>query len=441
MANPETRPTGQSVSRRTFMKGGAAAGAAAMTAGLGARVAYAAGGDALKVGLIGCGGRAKGAIRDNLEAAKIVGQKVRVVAFGDLWEDRAKGARHATKKWAEEHKMPDAVTADEGHCFGGLDNYKKVIASGVDYIVTATPPGFRPYHFREAIAQGKHVFMEKPVCVDPWGYNEVCQAADEADKKKLTVVAGTQRRHRTRRQENLKRIHDGAIGQLTGGQCYWRGGPVTHNRKRKEGMSDIEWQILNWYAWCWTCGDHIVEQHVHNIDMICWAFGTHPESAYGIGGRQSRPEPGNIYDHHAVEFVFPGGARVASYCSHFKNTTRRVNERVVGTKGESGLGGDYRLYDGKGWRFKGDDRNPYVQEHVDLLNAITGKGEHWNEGRQVAESCMAAVLGRMSCYTGRQIKWDWAVKKSKLRLGPEDIHAFGPYDPPPVAVPGETKLI
>ncbi|MFO8015083.1 MAG: Gfo/Idh/MocA family oxidoreductase [Phycisphaerae bacterium] len=441
MATPQRSTSGQSVSRRKFLKGSAAAGAAAMTAGLAARVAYAAGSDVLKVGLIGCGGRANGAIRNNLEAAQIVGQKVQVVAFGDLWEDRAKGALHGVKRWADEHKMADAVTADEDHCFGGFDNYKKVIASGIDYIVTATPPGFRPYHFREAVAQGKHVFMEKPVCVDPWGYNEVCKTADEADKKKLTVVAGTQRRHRTRRQENLKRIHDGALGELTGGQCYWRGGPVTHNRKRKEGMSDIEWQIYNWFAWCWTCGDHIVEQHVHNIDMICWAFGTHPESAYGIGGRQDRPEPGNIYDHHAVEFAFPGGARVASYCSHFKNTTGRVSERVVGTKGESRLGGDYRLWDGNGWRFDGDDRNPYVQEHVDLFNSITGKGEHWNEGRQVAESCMAAVLGRMSNYTGRQIKWDWAVKESKLKLGPEGMHAFGPYEPPPVAIPGKTKLI
>jgi len=428
MTKPEPNNHHNSVSRRNFLKGGAAAGAAAMAAGLSARVAYAAGSDTLKVGLIGCGGRGKGATSNCLQAAKITKTNIKIWACGDLWHNRALGAG---KKFG----------VPEDRCFGGFDNYKKVLASDVDFIVTAAPPGFRPYHFAGAVKAGKHVFMEKPVCVDPWGYKQVCQAADLAKEKKLTVVAGTQRRHRTRRQENLKRIHDGAIGDLVGGQCYWRGGPVTHDRKRGPNMSDIEWQILNWFAWCWTCGDHIVEQHVHNIDMICWAFGTHPESAYGIGGRQARPEPGNIYDHHAVEFVFPGGVRVASYCSQFHNTTHRVSERVVGTKGESGLSGGYRLYDGKGWGFQGGDRNPYVQEHVDLLGSITGKGKHYNEGRQVAESCMTAVLGRMSVYTGRQIKWDWAVKESKLKLGPEDKHAFGPYEPPPVAVPGRTKLI
>jgi predicted dehydrogenase len=418
----------KTVSRRTFLKGSAAAGAAAMTAGLGARVAWAAGSDTIKVGVIGCGGRGKGATGNCLEAAKTANANVQIWACGDLWADRAKGA-------GNQFKVP------EDRCFGGLDNHEKVLASGVDMIVTAAPPGFRPIHFDAAVKAGKHVFMEKPVCVDPWGYNVVCKAADMADQKKLTVVAGTQRRHRTRRRENLKRIHDGAIGKLVGGQCYWRGGPVTHNRPRRPGMSDVEWQIMNWYAWCWTCGDHIVEQHVHNIDMICWAFGTHPESAYAIGGRQSRPEPGNIYDHFAVEFVFPGDVRVASYCSHFPNTTHRVSEKVVGTKGESDLGGGYRLYEGDGWGFKGDDLNPYVQEHVDCLNSILGKEDRWNEGRQVAESTFAAVLGRMSAYTGRQIKWDWATTQSKLKLGPENMNAFGPFEPPPVAVPGQTKLI
>ncbi|MEA3367749.1 MAG: Gfo/Idh/MocA family oxidoreductase, partial [Planctomycetota bacterium] len=223
MANPERSTSDKSVSRRTFLKGSAAAGATAMAAGLTSRVAYAAGSDTIKVGLIGCGGRGKGATGNCLEAAKIANANVQIWACGDLWADRAKGA-------GKQFKVP------EDRCFGGFDNHDKVLASGVDMIVTAAPPGFRPIHFAAAIKAGKHVFMEKPVCVDPWGYNQVCQAADLADQKKLTVVAGTQRRHRTRRQENLKRIHDGAIGDLVGGQCYWRGGPVTHNRPRKEGM-------------------------------------------------------------------------------------------------------------------------------------------------------------------------------------------------------------
>jgi len=400
--------------------------ASAALAGIETRYAFAAGSDVLKVALIGCGGRGRGATGNCLEAAKHAGVNVQIWACGDLWKDRA-------LKFGIRHKVP------QERCFGGFDNYKKVLESGVDLVILATPPGFRPIHFKAAVEAGKHVFMEKPVCVDPWGYNQVCAAAEVAQQKKLTVVAGTQRRHRTRRQENLKRIHDGAIGDLVGGQCYWMGGPVTHRRPRKPGMSDIEWQILNWYAWAWTCGDHIVEQHVHNIDMVLWAFNTHPVSAIGIGGRAARPEPGNIYDHHAVEFKFPNGARVASYCSHFAKTSHRVSERVVGTKGSSGLGGS--IEGENAWGFDGKDMNPLVQEHIDCLNSLTGKGKYWNEGRQVAESTMTAVLGRMCTYTGREISWKWATQSSKLKLGPEDMHSFGPFEPPPPAVPGQTKLI
>jgi len=422
-----SKPPTKQVSRRDFMKGTAVAGAATLMTGFASNVAHAAGTDVVKVGVIGCGSRGSGATGNCLEAAKHAGVNVQVWACGDLWKDRA--VNHGKK-----HQVP------EERCFGGFDNYKGVLASGVDSIITAAPPGFRPYHFAAAIAAGKHVFMEKPVCVDPWGYNQVCKAADMAKEKNLTVVAGTQRRHEKRRQETLKRIHDGAIGDLVGGQCYWMGGPVTHKRPRKPGMSDIEWQCLNWFAWCWTCGDHIVEQHVHNIDMILWAFNTHPVSAVGVGGRAARPEPGNIYDHHAVEFRFANGVRVASYCSQFGKASHRVSERVVGAKGLSGLSGS--IEGENAWTFDGKDINPYVQEHIDCLNSILGKGKHWNEGRQVAESAMAAVLGRMCTYTGREIKWDWAVKASKLKLGPANMNvSFGPYTPPPVAVPGKTKLV
>ncbi|HUU91466.1 MAG TPA: Gfo/Idh/MocA family oxidoreductase [Phycisphaerae bacterium] len=415
------------VSRREFLRGTAAVGATALMTGFASHVAYAAASGTIKVGVIGCGGRGRGATGNCLEASKQAGIPVEIWACGDLWKDRA--VSHGKK-----NNVP------EERCFGGFDNYKGVLASGVDSIITAAPPGFRPYHFAAAIMAGKHVFMEKPVCVDPWGYNQVCTAADMAKEKKLTVVAGTQRRHEVRRQENLKRIHDGAMGDLVGGQCYWMGGPVTHNRPRGAGMTDIEWQCLNWYAWAWTCGDHIVEQHVHNIDMICWAFNTHPVSALGLGGRQVRPEPGNIFDHHAVEFEFPNGVRVASYCSHIPGGSHRVSERVVGTKGSSGLGGS--IEGENAWKSESKQINPYVQEHIDCLGSITGKGEHWNEGHQVADSTMAAVLGRMCTYTGREIKWDWAVKASKLKLGPENMNtAFGPFTPPPPAVPGKTKLI
>jgi predicted dehydrogenase len=438
MTEERSRPP-TAVSRRAFLRT-SAAGAGALLAGAAPSGAFAAGSDSVKVGLIGCGSRGNGAARNCLEAARIVGHKVELWALGDLYEDAARRTFNALRSWTRKH-APDTFAVTPERVFTGFGNYRQVFESGVDMVILATPPGFRPIQFAAAVAADKHVFMEKPVCVDPWGYKTICAAADTAREKKLTVIAGTQRRHRFARRETLRRIRDGAVGDLVAGQCYWIGGPVTHDRGRRAGQTDIDWQIRNWYAWCWTCGDHVVEQHVHNIDMICWAFGTHPGSAKAVGGRQSRPEPGNIYDHFAVEFEFPGGARVASYASHFQGSSGRVGERVVGTKGTSHLRG--RIEGENAWQYNGEDRHPYVQEHVDALGSLLGTGDYWNEGRQVAESSMAAVLGRMSAYTGAQVSWDWAVKESKLRLGKPgwDWHSFGSYDPPPVPAPGKTRLV
>jgi len=426
------------VTRRDFLKTSAAAGAAALAAGLGTYGAYAAGSDVIKVGLIGCGGRGNGAIRDFLQAATNLKAGVKVIATGDLWLDRAKGAAGGLRN---EQKFKEMVDIPEGNAFGGFDNYKKVIASGVDAIVTAAPPGLRPHHVPAAIAAGKHVFMEKPVCVDPWGYREMSKAAETADQKKLTVVAGTQRRHEPKYRETVKRIHDGLMGDVVGGAYYWMGGPVTHNRKREPNMSDIEWQISNWYAWSWTCGDHIVEQHVHNLDIMLWVMQKLPEKAIAVGGREARPEPGNIFDHFGVEFEFPGGIRCHSYCTHLSGAAGRVSEFAVGTKGKSWCGGGIDIFGGQGWNYQGENPNPYVVEHEDFINSILGKGDHYNECQQVANSTMAAVLGRMAAYTGREIKWDWATKASKLKLGPENPEAFGPYEADPVAVPGKTPLV
>jgi predicted dehydrogenase len=393
------------VSRREFLKTSAAMSAAALVSGLGTSHIYAAGSDTIKVGLIGCGDRAKG-------------------SMNNLKKDPNFGAM---------------VDAPEEACFGGFDNYEKVIASGVDAIVTAAPPGFRPYHVPAAIAAGKHVFMEKPVCVDPWGYREMIKAHEMATQKKLTVVAGTQRRHSNRYRATLEQIRNGRIGKVVGGQFYWMGGPVTHNRPRGPNMSDIEWQIMNWYAWCWICGDHIVEQHVHNIDIMLWALGSPPEMCVAVGGRQARSEPGNIWDHFAVEYEFPGGVRCASYCSHWPKSAGRVSERVVGEKGSSNCNGD--ISGETKWNYQGQEPNPYIQEHVAFLASIKGDGPHYNETKQVAESTMTAVMGRMAAYTGREFSWKWATQSSKLKLGPENMHSFGPFEPPPVAVPGKTELV
>jgi predicted dehydrogenase len=433
MENPEQK---SGVSRRDFLKTSAAVGAGVLLSQL-TPVVHAAGTDTIKVGLIGCGGRGTDATRNFLDAAGNVKASVKVIATGDLWLDRAKGAANDLKK---NPKYKDMVDVPQDNCFGGFDNYKKVIDSGVDAIVTAAPPGFRAYHVPAAIAAGKHVFTEKPVCVDPWGYREMVKAGEMADEKKLTVVAGTQRRHQNSYIECVKRIHDGLIGDVVGGAYYWMGGPVTHNRPRGKDMSDVEWQISNWYAWSWTCGDHIVEQHVHNIDIMFWVMKKLPEKVIGCGGRQARPEPGNIYDHHAVEFTFPGDIRVQSYCTHFDKAAGRVSEYCVGTKGKSNCGGGIEVFGGQGWGFSGDNPNPYVKEHEDFINSIKGTGPHFNECKQVADSTMGAVLGRMATYTGREIKWDWATKASKLKLGPEKLE-FGPYEADPVAIPGKTPLI
>ncbi|MBE3100361.1 MAG: Gfo/Idh/MocA family oxidoreductase [Planctomycetes bacterium] len=412
------------VTRRDFLKGTAAVAATAALAGAGAHYVYAAGSDLIKVGLIGCGGRGNGAANDCVKSS----QNVQIWAAGDIFPEKLGGP-------AKAHNIP------QERCFGGVDAYQKVIGSGVNMIILATPPGFRPGHFEAAIKAGKHVFMEKPVCVDPTGYRKVVAAAEMATQKKLCVVAGTQRRHTNSYRECIKRIHAGDMGEIVSAQCYWIGGPVTHNRPRTPGMGDIEWQIRNWYAWSWTCGDHICEQHVHNLDVILWAIGAVPVKAIGVGGRQARPEPGNIFDHFAIEFEFPNNVRVASYCAHFTGINGRVSEAVEGTKGKSGCSGSISNHAGeKIWNFQGENPNGYVQEHADLIAAIRG-GAYINEGKQVADSTMTAVLGRMCAYTGREIKWDWAVNQSKLDLMPPQLDLKAKFEPPPVAIPGKTELV
>ncbi|HUU09290.1 MAG TPA: gfo/Idh/MocA family oxidoreductase [Phycisphaerae bacterium] len=303
-----------------------------------------------------------------------------------------------------------------------------------------SPPGFKPGHLKTAIDNGKHVFIEKPVGVDPVGIRQVLKSAEAAAKKKLGIVAGTQRRHQSPYVETIKRIHDGAIGDVVAGQVYWIGDygyyPAVH---KKPEWSDMEWQIRNWNYFTWLSGDHIVEQHVHNIDVMCWVMKGPPEKCIALGGRQQRtaPEFGHIYDHFAVEFEYPGGIRWASYCRQNDKTSGRVSEYAAGTKGTSNCAGN--IWGETPYKFEGSNPNPYVQEHTDLIESIR-KGEPLNEGKTVAESTLAAVMGRMSAYTGREISWKWALNSSKLDLAPPK-YAFGPLPVPEVAVPGVTPLI
>ena len=263
-------------------------------------------------------------------------------------------------------------------------------------------------------------------------------SSELAAKKGLAIVAGTQRRHEQKYLETLKRIHDGAVGELVGGQCYWNQGDLWVIKQTPE-MSDMEWQCRNWLYFSWTSGDHIVEQHVHNIDVMNWAFGATPVKVMGMGGRQVRtaPEYGNIFDHFAVEFEYPNGARVMSMCRQIKGCADRVEEKIVGTKGHAfGYG---EIAGPNAWKFEGDEPNPYVVEHTDLIASIRD-GQPLNEGKRLAESTMCAIMGRMSAYTGRAISWDWAMNASKLDLFPAKLE-FGPHPVDPVAVPGVTPLV
>ena len=419
-----------SISRRGFLKT-TAAGAVTLAGG-GVNLAFGQASAALRAGLIGCGGRGKGAAGDCVKSSP----GVKIVALADAFKDRVDDARRELSRLGK-----DQADIPPERCFVGLDAYQKLIASDVDLVLMATPPAFRPIHLAEAVKAGKHVFMEKPVAVCPAGVRSVIASAAVADEKKLGIVAGTQRRHQGNYLETMKRIHDGAIGQIVSGQCYWnQGGLWVHGRK--EQYSDVEWQMRNWLYFTWLSGDHICEQHVHNLDVINWAFNSPPAMVYGMGGRAARKgkQHGNIYDHFCIEYEYASGARTISQCRQIDGASHRVGERVVGTKGVSDCAG--LIADHKGneiWRYKGSHQNPYVQEHADLIASIRA-GKPRNEAKRIAASTMTAVMGRMSAYTGRAFKWDWVMKASKLDLMPKDLK-FGPRPAAPVSKPGTTPLV
>jgi len=413
-------------SRRNFIKASAASLAAM---GVSGRM-YAAGSDTIRIALIGCGGQGT---RDLISCVNSA-PGVEIVALGDLFEDRLKESLAKLTK-----DVPAAVKVTPDKCFVGFDAYQRVLATDVQMVLLVAPPHWRAQHFQAAIEAGKHVFMEKPGGVDPKGIRSLIQTAELAQQKKLSVVAGTQRRHSKKYRETIRRIHDGQIGEIVAGQAYWNGGDMLGYWKwwDKENRSDMEWQCRSWPWFTWTSGDHIVEQHVHNLDVINWAFQGHPVQCMGMGGRAVR-NLGNIYDHFAIEFEYPNGVRVSSMCRQINGSTDRIAERVVGTKGVADV--DRGVITGeKPFNYDGPDPDHYVQEMADLIASIRS-GVPINEGRNVAESTMNAIMGRMSAYTGRALKWDWAMNASKQDLTPPKYDWIDlPVEP--VAIPGKTPLI
>lgn len=429
-------PATRQVTRRDFIRTSAAVSLTAMLPG----AVFAAGSDKLRVGLVGCGGRGTEAAVNCVESS----DGIELVALGDLFKDQLDDSLKRLK----EQLPKESLKVNRRRSFVGFDAFRKVLAGDIDIVILATPPHFRPEHFAAAVKAGKHVFMEKPVAVDPAGIRSVIASAEAAKKKNLSVVAGTQRRHQAHYLDIMKRLRDGQIGEIVGGQCYWNMEALWIDRAAKNlagkrgGWSDMEFQVRNWLFYTWLSGDHIVEQHVHNLDVMNWAMGSHPVKAMGMGGRQARTgeQYGNVFDHFAVEYEYADGQRVLSMCRQTAGASNRVSERVVGTNGASYTDSSNGFIEGpRAYKPDYESPNPYVQEHADLIASIRN-GAPLNEARRVAESTLTAIMGRMSAYTGRELQWDWVMNASKLDLSPPKDE-FGDLVADPVAIPGQTKLI
>ena len=391
--------------------------------------------------LIGCGGRGTGAISQALEADP----DVRLVAMADAFGDQAE---ECLKTLIEKFVDSEKINVNRETIFTGFDAYKQAIDMA-DVVILTTPPAFRPLHFEYAISQGKHVFMEKPVATDVAGIRTVLAAGKEAHRKKLNVVVGLQRHYQRSYQYIKNKIDRGKIGEIISGQVYWNSGGVWV-RPRETGQTELEYQMRNWYYFNWLCGDHIVEQHIHNIDVANWFIGSTPVSAQGMGGREVRKgkDHGQIFDHHFVEFTYQNGQVVASQCRHQKGCMNRVEEVFQGTRGNVttnsshfGLIKNKRgkvVYNHEGE----DDINPYQQEHNELFSAIKAGDYRMDDTNRGAEATMSAILGRMATYSGKKIAWDEAMDFDH-KLVPE-LHSFNdkaPVQPTqdgnyPIPVPG-----
>ena len=432
------------MSRRSFLTGAATVGAAAVAAP--ALLASCSGkgkltplkkegeyyvpelpdkaidGKELKVGLIGCGGRGSGAIINLLDAA----DNIKVTALGDVFEDRLNDVRNRLIN-ERGQEVP------QENCFIGFDAYKQVIDSGVDMVILTTPPVFRPEMFKYATEKGVHSFLEKPICVDAKGYRSVMATAKQAQAKGLSVVVGTQRHHERRYVEANKQIQAGLIGEITGGNVYWNQGMLWY-RQREAGWTDMEWNIRDWVNWKWLSGDHIIEQHVHNIDVFLWMSGLKPVSATAFGSRQRRVT-GDQYDFFSTDFTMENGIHMHSMCRQIDGCSSKVSEFIQGTKGSwnsetneiKDLEGNVLWkYDEEKIKQEFQQFDPYTLEHVDWVNHIR-KGTAHEEASECAASCMAGIMGREAAYTGQTVTWDEMTQSQqdflpeKLELGPLDL--------------------
>ncbi len=446
------------ISRRSFLRDSSLAGAgvSAFTI-VKPELVRGAGKEMIRAGLVGCGGRGTQASVNLLSGDP----NVELVAVGDLMPDRMedclaqlKSPKYVlsnvgrvskiTKQNVDElgKSVIDRVKVDAEHRFTGFDAYKKVIGSGIDLVLLCAPPVYRPIHLEAAVDAGKHLFVEKPFGTDPVGVRRAMEAVRKAEAKKLTLVTGAQRRFQKEYVETVAKIHDGALGDILSTYAYWVGSPVLQflnanwpgpKGKRDPKWSDMMFQNRAWYSFVWICGDQIVEQHMHNIDVSNWVMGTHPVRVTASGGAAWRPreeEYGNIYDHLFADFVYANGVHMTSHCRQYpQGSYQNTAELIIGTKGRSNC---------KDMAAAGLD--PYVQEHIELLKSIRGDGPYLNHGMAVAESTMTCIMGREAAYSGLEITWDM-IMASKQDLTPKTFDMSMKLDTPPLPVPGKYKFV
>jgi predicted dehydrogenase len=427
----------RSITRRTFVhQTGVLTGVSAL-AGLSiARSAHAAGSDTLRVGLVGCGSRGTGAAANALHADK----NAKLVAMADLFPEKIKTSLQLLSRKSTQ------VAVDDAHCFVGFDACQQLIESGVDVVLLATTPHFRPMQLKACVEAGKHVFAEKPVAVDAPGVRSVMASCEQAKRKGLSIISGLCRRYEPGVVETIRRVREGAIGSVTAIQAVYNTGAASGWRSGNPAQTEMERQQRNWYFYTWLSGDHNVEQHVHSLDMAEWVLGdVPPEAAWGLGGRQVRVESkfGNIFDHHAVVYEYANGVRVFSYCRQQSGCYDESNNIVLGAKGQASLR-DYRITGEAEWRYRGPKGNMYEIEHETLFSAIRS-GKPVNNGSYMAQSTLVGIMGRMATYSGKRVTWEEAMK-SELSLSPARYAMDA--DPPivpdatgnyPVAMPGITQ--
>lgn len=414
--------------------------------------AQAKGSDKIKVGLIGCGNRGCGAICNMIEADP----NIKIVAVADLFEDRFKSHLPRISNFCAQKKISsDVFNIDKVEKFFGWNAVDNILSTDADLIVDASPPVFRPGHFEKIINAGKHAFLEKPACVDVTQVRQMYKLAKLAQEKNLCVVCGTQRRHHSGYQEIIKRVQDGEIGEIVSADCYWHQGGYfgqglwgEYTDEFCKDPEEIEYQIRNWPCFTWTSGDHIVEQHVHNIDVVLWAMGDAklPDIVRSVGWRSTDleyPKYGDRFSHFATDFDMGEGIHIHSYASQDPKSTKQIGEQVVGTKGYiyTNLYGTQTLMDPKGnlkWKAP-DSREALVQEHADLLAAIRN-GTYINTLNTLVNATLTAITGRMSAYSGKQFKFDWALSKSRESFMPKELK-FGKKPISPIPIPGKNQLV